>query len=503
MDFKEIITWSLRHWYLYLVSLVLCAAVGAAYYICMPRSYNVAASIMLRQTDGRNTAQNEMIDMMGLGGGKITSDEVEVLMSYSLIQKVVEKLGLTTVCEYKKNGFWLNLYPASSFSLVLPQDVSMPLCADFRVKNGEIHRLKLLSDDLDIEVGNVVSGVPFTTPRGGMRLVCNTPDVPDGHYRVSIVPEKKAVLKIKNSLVVSRISRESKIIAVSMTSQSPACAVDIINTLLFFYNGQAVSDKNLVAMQAEEFLDSRLAVLSAQLDSAEAELEDYKRTHLISNIDQSAGAYRSYSDQYQRKVAEMDAEADVLDFIRTQISKPENENTVIPGNLGISDAALQRLIIDYNALILERSKLLQTATPDNPVVQQLTGQVQQRRSAILEAIDKARLSLQRMREHERSQQELYDERLGGLPQQERRYQEMLRELKAKEKAYIYLVEKKEGNALLLASGALPAKIVDPAIVNPIPESPRLRFVAAAVLVFGFMLPLLVFFIGLLKREFLG
>ena len=57
--------------------------------------------------------------------------------------------------------------------------------------------------------------------------------------------------------------------------------------------------------------------------------------------------------------------------------------------------------------------------------------------------------------------------------------------------------------MLLASGALPAKIVDPAIVNPIPESPRLRFVAAAVLVFGFMLPLLVFFIGLLKREFLG
>ena len=503
MDFKEIITWSLKHWYLYLISFVLCAAVGAAYYIYKPRSYNVSASLMLRQTDGRNTAQNEMIDMMGLGGGKITSDEVEVLMSYSLMQKVVDKLGLSTVRECKKNGHWQNLYPDSSFSLVLPDGADKPLCADFRIKDGQICRLKLSGDKVDVNVGDVVSGTPFDTPLGAVSLVCNSTDVPDGHYRISILSENKMAMQIKSNLMVSKLSRESKIIAVSLVSETPACAVDIINTLLFFYNGQAVSDKNLVAMQAEEFLDGRIAVLSAQLDSAEAELEDYKRTHRISDIDQSAGAYRNYSDQYQRKVAEMDAEADVLDFVRTQISKPENENTVIPGNLGISDAALQRLIIEYNDLILSRSKLMQTALPGNPAVQQLTGQVQQTRSALLEAIDKARLSLQRMREHERSQQELYDERLGGLPQQERRYQEMLRELKAKEKAYIYLVEKKEGNALLLASGALPARIIDPAIINPIPKSPRLRFVVAGVLILGFMLPLLVFFVGLLKREFLG
>lgn len=503
MDLKEIITWSLRHWYLYLISFVLCVAVGAVYYVCMPRSYKVSASLMLRQTDGRNTAQNEMIDMMGLGGGKITSDEVEVLMSYSLMQKVVEKLGLTTTCERKEGGRWLNLYPASCFSLVLPDGAGAELCADFRLKDGGIHRLRLSGNNLDAEIGDAALGTPFNTPLGPMSLVCNTADVPDGHYRVSISSERGKVIGIRNSLVVNRLSRESKIIAVSLVSRTPACAVDIINTLLFFYNGQAVSDKNLVAMQAEEFLDARLAILSAQLDSAEAELEDYKRTHRISDIDQSAGAYRNYSDQYQRKVAEMDAEADVLDFVRTQISKSGNENSVIPGNLGITDAALQRLIIEYNDLILNRSKLMQTATPDNPAVQQLTGQVQQTRSALLEAIDKARLSLQRMREHELSQQELYDRRLGGLPQQERRYQEMSRELKAKEKAYNYLIEKKEGNALLLASGELPAKIIDPAIVNPVPESPRLRFVVVAVLIFGFMLPMLVFFIGLLKREFLG
>ena len=502
MDLKEIIRWSLKNWYWYVVSIVCCFIVGAVYYKCVPPYYRVTASLMLRHTDNRQMAQDDVINMMSFGGGKITSDEVKILTSQSLMQKVVERLNMTTICARKSRGFWYDQYPNPDFSVVLPSDsIDRFLEIDFVLKNGQIHSLKVGNRGCETNVGDAVCDTPIKTCSGVISIVCNNSEAKNGHYRITVCSRQQAANKYMKELAVNRLSRDSKIINISAISRTPERAVEVINTLLLLYNEQAVSDKNMVAMQAEQFISERLDVLAAQLDSAEAALEQYKRQYRISDIVHSADSYRNYSDQYQSRVAEMDAEADVLDFMHAQISKPENENQVIPGNLGLKDDALLRLVIDYNTLVLDRSKLLQTATPDNPSVIQLTEQVQNTRMNLLSAIEKARLSLQKRREHERSQQVHYDARLSELPQQEKRYQEMLRDREAKEKAYLYLVEKKEGNTLLLVSGGLPAKIIDPAIISSKPESPNLRFVMLVAFAGGILLPLLVFLFGVFKREY--
>ena len=456
---------------------------------------------MLRKTDGERTAQNEMMSMMGVGSRKIASDEVEVLTSYSLMEQVVKRLQLNTACYYRDLGKWMCQYRNPDFSLRWSEKLLDDVIVDIYPKGESACTVKVSVLNNAVTLRGVGYDTEVETFAGKFSVQKNNPAAEYKHYRVIHESVLWTVYRLQGEILVSRLSRESEILRLSSLSTVPERTVDVINTLLLFYNEQAVFDKNLVAKQAERFLAERLMVMSAELDSAEVELENYKREYRISDINQTAGAYRSYSDQYQRKVAEMDAEADVLDFVRGQISQPENEYSVIPGNLGLSDATLQRIVQEYNTLVLKRDKLLQTALPDNPAVVQISDQIQQTRRNLISAIDKARLSLERMRDHEHSQQEHYDARLGALPQQERRYQEMLRARAAKEKAYLYLVEKKEENALLLASGAVPAKIVDPALINPVRATPRLRIVLGAVLLVGMVLPLLFFLAGAFLREF--
>jgi capsular exopolysaccharide synthesis family protein len=76
----------------------------------------------------------------------------------------------------------------------------------------------------------------------------------------------------------------------------------------------------------------------------------------------------------------------------------------------------------------------------------------------------------------------------GIPTQERQYIEVERQKQLKEKLYLFLYEKREENALALASTVMPAKVIATPQMNPLPVSPSLRMIALFCLVLGLGCP---------------
>jgi uncharacterized protein involved in exopolysaccharide biosynthesis len=156
---------------------------------------------------------------------------------------------------------------------------------------------------------------------------------------------------------------------------------------------------------------------------------------------------------------------------------------------------LAELISIFNALVLSREKLLQTALPGNPSLDSKTEQVSHTRRELLTAVEQSRQSALLTRENARRQRDGYAARLQATPEQERRYQEMLRERNAKEKQYNFLVESREENSLLLASQAMPVKIIERPTIHPRRVSPKLLPILMMAIIIGLILPLVWYFLA--------
>ena len=503
MDLKDIIIWSRRHWYLFVISLAVCGVLGCLYYYFTPPSREVRATIMLRQTNDKSaSAQDEMLRMMGMGGQRIASDEIEILSSRTLMEQVVGRLGLRQICYKKGKRFWECQFPNNDITVLMPDSFSRN--ADIDIKISDEGKWKVKIKVLDFSTVKLTlnrAGEQMMTDFGPITFSASSPDI-SGHYRVEVRTLRSMVETLRKGIKISRLNKESNIIELTSVSSSPVLTSAIIDTQLDIYNRSYVSDKNLLAQQTEEFLSNRLSIIAADLDNAEMEVESYKRQYRIASISTAAESYRDYGEQYQRQVAEVNSEMDILDFISSQLNSPEKENTILPSNIGISDEALQDVILTYNNLILNRNKLRQTAYNDNPSIKSATEQIVETRRNLTEGIAQSRQSLALRRDYLQKQQQQYEQMLSSLPEQERRYIEMQRDKATKEKQYLYLVTKREENSMLLAAEATPAKIIDRAQTATQIESPNIKFIILLSLIIGLALPFAVYMYEALKKELL-
>ena len=64
----------------------------------------------------------------------------------------------------------------------------------------------------------------------------------------------------------------------SLNDQIPQRAQDYLRQLVVVYNRQANDDKNEIARRTEEFINSRLEKINAELSTTEGALESCKNT---------------------------------------------------------------------------------------------------------------------------------------------------------------------------------------------------------------------------------
>jgi len=499
MDIKQIINWTLHRWWWFIISLVVCTLVAGVYYWKKAPKFSVEAVLMLRQTD-RNSNQDEMLQMMGFGGSKIVGDEVKVLSSRDLIGRVADSLDLYVTCRKKGDRYWEDQFPTQEVKVEMLTTVVEGFEMTLGVQQNS-YKIKIKKGFQSERLTLTDLSAPIHTIAGDMLLQVND-TLHHGNYRIMVKNRTVAIEELTKQIKVNRLSRESNVITISTVTTCPARSIATINMLLDLYNQSAATDKNRLAIQTQQFLINRIAVVAGELTAIEAQLEEYKRTRQIADLDKAAETYQQTGLSYQQQLAELESELNVLDFMAEQLQQPANRYAMIPGNLGISDNTLVTLIQDYNQRIAHRNMLLQTATEQNPVVQRETEQIDLKRQSIQEGIVQARQTLMLRKNFITQQQQQYDARLAAIPATERCYLELSREKQTKEKQYLYLIEKQEENAMLLASEAVPAKIVDRAQLNPTPVSPRLRWLELITLILGLALPFSVYFFELIRTKYL-
>lgn len=494
IDIRKWILRILKNWYWFVLCCALFSALGVYYYFSHTYKFAVDASLMLRNTDEKNSVLGaELMSMMGMGGMKQTEDEIAILTSRDILYQVIKDLDLQTEYRKKDHLRWVGQYPYRDLTVVYPAMYSDT------TRSGARIAVKVRKNDFLVKVkakrfvksSHIVSDLtqPIQTCAGEIRFELNKPLEVGDQYKMSTLPKLSLINKYKTAITAAPQTKDSYIINITTTTDMPRLAIDFITKEIELYNLDALVDKNIMATNTASFIDERLHLIASELSSAENEVEQYKEKYGIVDLSSEAGLYLTESTEYRKRASEIETQLNLVQYVAEFVADEQKQNSLIPANLGISDASLVTLISEYNQMLLQRMRVQRTATDDNPVILQMNTQLSMLRDNIITSINSVRNSLNISKQDLEVRFSQVENQRSDIPSQEREYIKVERQRQLKEELYLYLYKKREENALTLASSVVPAKIIAAPQMNPNPVSPRIKILGLICIFFGCCCPL--------------
>ena len=156
-------------------------------------------------------------------------------------------------------------------------------------------------------------------------------------------------------------------VSVSLTDPGIKKSEDFLNNLVQIYNENAASDKNFISETTSKFISNRLKLITLELGEVEQDVESFKKANNLTDIDTEAKLYIEGSSNYNKKVLETEIQLNMISSMM-EFMKNSSSSDLLPTNIIPGENDASSLINSYNQFVLDRNRLLKTATKDNPSI---------------------------------------------------------------------------------------------------------------------------------------
>ena len=523
LDLKTILSMLILNWQWFALSvfIMLCGAV--LYLKYSDPVYQVSTKMLIKdeQNQRRGGANQMLANMQDLGfisNSAGIDNEVEILQSRILVREAVNDLKLYV--EYKKDGKIKDrlIYKSQRVNVDLdPNSLqaleNSKLPAKYnkvvvKVKYEEgtysMEGLCYNKEGEEVTFNRKFNGLPasFKTPAGTLHFTFNRymdqEEDDDRAVIATILPPTTVAAMYQANLSVEPTSKTTSIALITLKDQSPARGEDFLNQLAVCYNRQANADKNEIALKTEEFINSRIEKINAELGLTEGELENYKKRYNVTQLQLDATQNLTQTSLLSSKLTDAQTQIELLDYLREFIDNPDNKYQIIPSNVGLQDQSSTVLINQYNQDVLARNKQLRSASEIAPQVQTLTATLDELQRSIRVALLQARRSADIQRKGIENEYAKYRNRVDNTPEQERILNQIGRQQEVKSGLYLMLLQKREENSISLAATADKGKLIDEPIYQG-KVSPKNMVIMLVALVLGIGLPLLIIYLIQMMR----
>ena len=512
-DFAALYRTIILNWYWFVLSLIIFGGIGAIYLRYTTPLYQSTAKLLIKDDDNgssrRGSSLQNITNLGTISNSAGIDNEMEILSSHSIAEDAIRDLKLyvnyTTegkvkdVITYRDQPLVVDIDAAHLDRLNRPINLNITKNGSSFVVNGTY---SVPTDEENSEgpfsINKKFTSLPATIPTRAGIITINSNNGRTLHegqvLKVSILSPKMASDKYVGELKIGQSGKGTSILQLQLTDEVPQRSLDYLKQLAIVYNRQANEDKNAVAHQTEKFINSRLEKINAELGKTEGELQNYKQKNGMVELKMNASNSVSNQNTSEQKLAEMETQIELFNTIAREVeSSSRNLTQVIPSNVGLDDESSTSLINKYNELVLERNRLLRSASESSPVVEPLTDQIRDLNVNIRRAIAAARKNLQIQRDAVLAQVTKYTDQVEETPQQERMLIQIGRQQEVKSGLYLMLLQKREENSISLAATADKGRLIDDPQLNG-KVSPNSTYIMLIALVIGLAIPVFIILI---------
>jgi capsular exopolysaccharide synthesis family protein len=492
LELAPIINKYLGLWKWFFLGTLVCMLLAVLYLRYTTPQYKASATILVKdEKKGGMLSELSAFSELGLGGVKSNVDnEIEILKSRSLIENTVKRLNLnvslfmigrinngeiykTPPIEVHFFNKKLRFY-SSGISLTFTELDNNTFKIDNTLHKSEVF---CYGDLIKTKVGDLI----IKKSKGHI--------LEDDEKKLTIVvsPIDKVVNNFRSRLEVTPLSKTSSIVDLSIIDADFFKAEDFLNNLIQIYNDNAVSDKNFISEKTSDFIVNRLNLITQELDGVENDVESFKTANKLTDIDSEAKIYLEGSNQYNNKGIDIDVQLNVVSSMLDFLKKSTNSD-LLPTNIINNQENAAGLIDKYNQLILDRNRILKTATVENPSVVKIDQQINSFKATILSSLRRLQSTLTIQKRDSENQFGIINAKIGKIPVQEHKFRVIARQQKVKEELYLYLLQKREESAISLSATEPNARVIDPAKSLDSPVLPNRKSIYLIALLLGLVIP---------------
>ena len=483
-----------RQWKWFVLSVVLLLAASLIYLRYAPKIYEVNAALLLKDEKKGGGSELMALQELNIFEAKNNVDnEIEILKTANLMEKVVREMDI--YFEYYMSGrvrtsevygkdvplrFWL---PSG-------QTDSVP-AARFKVIYGERGALEFKGEyaDEDFLVQSSIREKQVDLPFGSLLMEAGASE-PGTEVEVKLRKPLAVARDILSDLEISLSSKTTTVVNLKLRTVHPRKGVEILEHFVEAYNRDNMEDQNLVAQNTALFLDERLDSITIELARVEQQVERYKQSQELTDISSEAQLFLQQSSQNEAKRLELETQLSIVQDLQSYLEQSDNADKLLPA-LGLQSQGLNNLINEYNTLLLQQLRLRTTASEDNKALIDLNRQLSALASNVKASLGREKRNLDILLANVEQQARLYSSKITSIPRQEREFMEIQRQQAVKAELYLFLLQKKEENALSMILVIPKAKVIDRPRSTSGPVAPRRNIIFVIALLLGLGLPVMI------------
>jgi len=421
----------------------------------------------------KNPGVDNLFQGFNLGKTINMDNHIGLLKSYNLNRQTIENLGWRTSWFGKGRFLDQEFYDNEPYKLIEPTGVVNPsgLTVYVTVISENRYRIKY---NFEKETNGKIRpsevnqegklGVPFISPIFRFTLLKGPGElIPGTTCYFTFNDVNRLALSYKGKLVVSPTTKTSEILKLIVVGSQPEREVDYLNEITKVYIQFGLHEKNRTSENTVLFIDAQLAGIADSLRIAGQSVTNFRSENRIFNLSQEGGMVMNRLEKFEsdKNISEMRLTyyRNLRNYITSSIGMKQ---AVSPSVVGITDPALNSMVLKLSDLYSRREVLSYSVQDKNPALVTLDNEIQDTRNSLGENLNNLELNAKNELNNLKEQIDDVNKSVSQLPKTEQQLINIKRRFDVNNDLYTYLLTKRAEAAITKASNVADAQVVDAA-----------------------------------------
>ena len=517
IDIKALILKYAQYWYYFILSILFFGCIAFLNNRYTVPEYSVSTTLLIRDDNNTQLGAENLLEGLELFSGKKNlKNEIVILKSYSLSEKVIKELNLGI--SYYQHGFLQTneMFGNSPFNVRVDSSHLQLTGVNFKLTpiNNEEFTLSVVADNqypytiLSKNIEKSITANINVKEKYAFNSLIETEFYAftvkkSIHFNLEQVIESEKYFSFKlhqidrlannliEKVIINPVNKETSILNLNIKERTPRKSIHILNKITEIYIRSGLDEKNLMAINTIHFIDEQLTIIKDSLSGIERKLELFKTKHPdLEIVDKEYGTYFQ-KQKLDNSLSEQSVNIKYYKSLLSYLKNDKNTNSIVsPTSMGISNPELNSLINQLLQLHAKKGELQLTTTGKNPTYIAVLSQINHTKKTIIENVNNLISSASIYEVDLIDRITTFDKKINKLPEAEKDYLILRRKYEYNEQTAIYLQQKRYEASLAKAGTESDHKVIDFArLDNEKPISPRKSLAYFIALLFGLLLPI--------------